>query len=57
MLAKYWKRIGLVIVIVACLFNVLIKLINKISLDEEMISSAQYVQEQNMNDEINKINK
>lgn len=57
MLAKYWKRIGLVIVIVACLFNVLIKLINKLSLDEEMISSAQYVQEQNMNDEINKINK
>ena len=43
MLAKYWKKIGLLIVIVACVFNVLIKLINKLSFDSEMVSSAQYI--------------
>ncbi|MBR3002367.1 MAG: hypothetical protein IKF38_02215 [Clostridia bacterium] len=47
MLAKYWKKIGLIIVIVACVFNVMIKLINKLSFDKEMITSAQYIQEQN----------
>ena len=47
MLAKYWKRIGLIIVIIACVFNVIIKLINKLSLDKEMLSSAQYVQDEN----------
>lgn len=47
MLAKYWKKIGLVIVIVACVFNVMIKLINKLSFDQEMLSSAQYVYDQN----------
>ena len=46
MLAKYWKRIGFIILIVACLFNVLIKLINKLSFEKEMVSSAQYVYDQ-----------
>ena len=32
MLAKYWKKIGLFILIVACVFNVMTKLINKLSL-------------------------
>ena len=45
MLSKYWKKIGLIIVIVACVFNVMIKLINKLSMDKEMVASAQYVQE------------
>ncbi|MBO4292911.1 MAG: hypothetical protein J5881_00770 [Clostridia bacterium] len=45
MLSKYWKKIGMVIVIVACVFNVMIKLINKLSMDNEMVSSAQYVQD------------
>lgn len=47
MLAKYWKKIGLIIVIVACVFNVMIKLMNKLSFDNEMLSSAQYIQDQN----------
>ena len=50
MLAKYWKKIGLIIVIVACLFNVMIKLINKLSFDKEMLSSAQYMQDQSDKD-------
>lgn len=45
MLSKYWKKIGMIIVIVACVFNVMIKLINKLSMDKEMVASAQYVQD------------
>ena len=43
MLAKYWKKIGLLILIIACIFNVMGKLINKVSLNKELISSAIYV--------------
>ncbi len=53
MLAKYWKKIGLIIVILACIVNVMVKLINKTSLDEEMISSAQYVYDQNNEEQNN----
>ena len=45
MLAKYWKKIGLLILIIACVFNVMSKLVHKLSLNTEMISSAIYVQE------------
>ena len=51
MLSKYWKKIGLTIVIVACVFNVMIKLINKLSMDKEMVSSAQYVQDNQKQEE------
>ena len=54
MLAKYWKKIGLIIVILACVFNVMIKLINKLSFDKEMLTSAQYIQEQNEKEDNNK---
>ncbi len=46
MLAKYWKKIGMVILIVACVFNIMSKLVHKLSLDSEMLSSAQYVYDQ-----------
>ena len=46
MLKKYWKKIGLLILIIACVFNVMSKLVNKLSLDKEMLSSAQYMYEQ-----------
>ena len=45
MLAKYWKKIGLLILIIACVFNVMRKLVHKLSLNTEMISSAIYVQQ------------
>lgn len=51
MLAKYWKKIGLIIVIIACVFNVMIKLINKLSLEKEMLSSAQYVYDKNLEED------
>lgn len=49
MLAKHWKKIGLLILIVACVFNIMSKLINKMSLDKEMITSATYMYEENKN--------
>ena len=50
MLAKYWKKIGLFILIVACIFNVITKFVHKTSLKSELESSATYVnQEENKN--------
>ena len=43
MLKKYWKKIGMLILIIACVFNVMSKLVNKLSLNKEMLQSAQYV--------------
>ena len=58
MLAKYWKKIGLFILIVTCIFNIMNKFVNKLSLKDELESSATYVnQEKNKNlDEDNKNN-
>ncbi len=44
MLAKNWKRIGILILIIACVFNIMNKLVNKLSLNTEMLDSAQYMQ-------------
>ena len=50
MLAKYWKKIGLFILIVACIFNVMTKFVHKMSLKSELETSATYVnQEKNKN--------
>jgi len=46
MLAKYWKKIGLFILIVACVFNVMSKFVNKLSLKNELEASATYVNQQ-----------
>ena len=45
MAAKLWKKIGLFILIIACVFNIMIKLVNKTSFKEELRSSAQYITE------------
>ena len=53
MLAKYWKKIGLFILIVACIFDIMNKLVKKVSLNTELEASATYVnqinQEENKN--------
>lgn len=36
MLAKSWKKIGLIILIIACLYNVTVKLVNRVSFSEEI---------------------
>ena len=46
MLAKIWKKVCLAILIIACLFNVVSKLVNKVSLNKELVSSAQYMYEE-----------
>lgn len=46
MLAKMWKKVLLIVVILACLFNVVTKIVKKTSLEQELRSSAQYMQEQ-----------
>ena len=50
MLAKIWKKVLMAILIIACLFNVVTKLVKNISLESELLSSAQYIQDtQNSN--------
>ena len=43
MLAKIWKKLCIVILIVACLFNIISKLVNKISFNNELMSSMEYL--------------
>ena len=43
MLARSWKKIGMLILIIACIFNIMNKLINKLSLNTELIDSAEYM--------------
>ena len=43
MLAKYWKKIGLLILIIACVINIMSKLVNKISFNDELKESVQYM--------------
>lgn len=43
MLAKIWKKVCIAILIIACLFNIVSKLVNRISFNNEILSSAQYI--------------
>ena len=54
MLKKYWKKIGMLILIIACVFNVMSKLVHKLSLNKEMLQSAQYMFSQEQNENKNK---
>ena len=49
MLAKYWKKIGMLILIIACVFNIMSKLVNKLSINKEMLYYAVYMQEHQEN--------
>lgn len=46
MIAKYWKKIGLIILIIACLFNIVNKVVHCTSLGKELKSSAAYITSQ-----------
>ncbi len=46
MLAKSWKKIALLILIIACLFNIVSKIVSKIPYIEQLTQSAQYVSSQ-----------
>ena len=47
MLAKVWKKVCLLILIVACLFNIVYKLVGRISFNKEVLESAKYMLLQN----------
>lgn len=51
MIAKYWKKIGLIILIIACVFNIMSKLVHKLSLNKEMIYSAEYMQSKEVSED------
>ena len=46
MLSKIWKKVCILILIVACLFNIVLKLVNRISFNKEALTSAQYMLKQ-----------
>lgn len=45
-MANIWKKLLLVILILACLFNVVSKIVRRYPLKEELKASAQYILEQ-----------
>ena len=45
MASKVWKKLLFIILIIACLFNITIKLVQRKSFKSELQSSAQYVQD------------
>ena len=53
MLARYWKKIGVFILIVACIFNVMLKFVHKTSLKQELEASATYMEQQNQDENKN----
>ena len=46
MLSKIWKKVCIFILIVACLFNIILKLVGRVSFNREALSSARYMVEQ-----------
>ena len=42
-IAKYWKKIGLIVLVIACLFNIVAKIVKRTSLREQLVETAQYV--------------
>ena len=45
MLGKVWKKVLFFVLIIACVFNVMIKLIKRTSLKSEIESTVKYVKE------------
>ena len=46
MLSKIWKKVCIFILIVACLFNIVMKLVGRVSFNKEAFESAKYMVEQ-----------
>ena len=43
MIAKHWKKIGLIILIFCCLYNITNKLVKRTPLKQELQQTAEYV--------------
>ncbi len=52
MIAKIWQKVGLFILLIACLFNIVTKIVTKISLKQEMSDAAEYVRTMQANNEV-----
>ncbi len=50
MLAKSWKKIGLAILIIACLWNIVFKLVNKISFNNTINTAIDQIEETQINE-------
>ena len=46
MLSKIWKKVCILILIIACIFNIIIKLVGRVSFNKEAVNSAKYMIEQ-----------
>ena len=44
-MAKIWKKLLMAILIIACLFNIVNKIVKKYSLKQEVESSIEYMQQ------------
>lgn len=49
MVAKMWKKVVLFVFIVACLFNIVNKLVHRVPLKQELETSARYTYQQQQN--------
>lgn len=54
MIARLWKKILFFILIIACLFNIVIKLVKKMPYIKELESSAEYIYTQEQEEPKNK---
>ncbi len=50
MASKVWKKLLFIILVIACLFNITLKLVQRNSFKDELQSSAQYVQDLEQNE-------
>lgn len=49
MLAKIWKKIGLILLIMACLYNITSKLVHRISFSEEILKFTKQIKNTSQN--------
>ena len=49
MIAKIWQKLGLIILLIVCLFNILSKFVYRVSLDKELQTTIEYVQSEESN--------
>lgn len=54
-MSKIWKKLLMVILIVACLFNIVTKLVKRYSLNEELQSVAQYLEDKKEEEKSNNL--
>ena len=46
MLCKIWKKVCILILIIACLFNIVSKLVKRVTFNKEALTSAEYMLKQ-----------